>query len=146
MFLVMAATDEEALARVRRVLAGQPVEGVVSAYVFGSTAERRSHRESDVDLGVVFDRRIQPDARHRFEAQLNLRGQLSPAAIGREIDIVVLNDVPPTLGRRVIRGEQVYCADAAQDRAFRRDVQLLAADLDIFLRRMRPLLNASLSR
>ena len=50
------------------------------------------------------------------------------------------------LGRRIIRGEQVYCADREADHSFRRDVQLRAADLDPFLRKMRRLLHAGLTR
>jgi hypothetical protein len=51
--------------------------------------------------------------------------------------VVVLNDAPPLLGRRiVIKGRRVFCADAEADHAFVRDVQLRAADLEPFLRRM----------
>lgn len=139
-------SEGESLARVRRVFAAEPVPGVLTAYVFGSIAEARSHGDSDIDVGVLLDRRLYPDERSRFEAQLDLRRYLSPASVGREVDVVVLNDASPVLGRRIIRGEQVHCADPDADHAFRRDVQLRAADLDPFLRKMRRLLHASLAR
>jgi predicted nucleotidyltransferase len=132
-------------ARLTAALACRPVPGVVSAYMFGSLAEGRAHRESDLDLGVLFDRACHPDQRARFDAQLALRARLSPAVVGREIDLVVLNDAPPLLGRRIARGLCVYCADAEQDHAFRRDVQLRAADLAPFIERMRRRLLAHLT-
>jgi predicted nucleotidyltransferase len=143
---VTAASERESLSLVRRVLAARPVPGVLSAYIFGSIAEGRAHTQSDIDIGVLFDRDVYPDERSRFEAQLELRRHLSPASVGREVDLVVLNDASPVLGRRIIRSDQVYCADHEADHAFRRDVQLRAADLDLFLRKMRRLLHASLTR
>ena len=86
-----AVSERESLARVRRVFAAHPVPGVLSVYVFGSIAEGRAHAESDIDLGVLFDRNVYPDERSRFEAQLDLRRYLSPASVGREVDVVVLN-------------------------------------------------------
>ena len=98
------------------------------------------------DLGVLFDRRYFPAEAARFEGQLQLRSYLSPATIGREADIVVLNDASPVLARRIVAGVRVFCADAERDHAFRRDTMLRAADLDPFLQRMRRLLHASVSR
>lgn len=134
------------LTPLQQAFAAMEVPGVVSAYVFGSVAEDRTHSESDLDLGVLFDRRCYPDEAARFEAHVQLRRFLSPATVGREVDLVVLNDVSPVLARRIVSGPRVYCADAGQDHAFRRDTQLRAADLDPFLRKMRRLLHASLTR
>jgi predicted nucleotidyltransferase len=132
---------------VKRQLSGPPIPGLVSAYVFGSVAERRSHRASDVDVGILLDHGVYPDARTRFEAQVELRRHLSPAAVGREVDVVVLNDASPLLARRIIAsGERVICFDAEADHDFQRDVQLRAADLEPFLLRMRRLLLANLTR
>src|SRR5438445_8007932 len=35
--------------------------GVISAYLFGSHAEERAHRESDIDVAVLLDRKDYPD-------------------------------------------------------------------------------------
>ena len=43
-------------------LSRQPTAGLVAAYLFGSHAEGRPHRESDVDLGVLLDRSAHPAA------------------------------------------------------------------------------------
>jgi predicted nucleotidyltransferase len=137
---------DAAIGRLRAVFDRRPVPGVVSAYVFGSVAEGRAHRESDVDVGVLLDREVYPDAPSRFDAQLGLRGHLSPAAIGREVDLVVLNDAPPLLGRRIVRGARVHCASPELDHDFQRDVQLRAADLEPFVQAMRRRLLAHVTR
>jgi predicted nucleotidyltransferase len=111
--------------------------GVVSLYLFGSVAEGREHLESDVDVGVLLDRAVYPTERDRFDRRLLLGTALRDAA-RREADVVILNDAPPTLARAIVtRGERIVCRDAELDHAFVRDAQLLAADIDPWLRRMR---------
>ena len=55
-------------------LAASP--GVVSAYLFGSAAAGREHRESDIDLGVLLNRQLLPHAADHA----HLRTMLSRAA------------------------------------------------------------------
>lgn len=85
--------------------------------------------------------------RHRFEERVRLCAFLIGALGTNLVDIVVLNDAPPLLGRRIAsRGRRVFCSDKEQDHAFGRDVQLRAADLEPFLRRTRRLKLAALAR
>ena len=143
----MSDGSADVVERLTRVLEHSPVPGLVSAYVFGSVVERREHRGSDVDVAILLDRQVHPDDRARFEAQVQLRRYLSPATVGREVDLLVLNDVSPAFGRRIVAsGARVICHDLEADHRFRRDVQLRAADLEPFLQRMRRLLHASLAR
>lgn len=122
-------------------------EGLVSAYLFGSHAEGRAHRESDVDVAVLLDRLALPGSRERFEAGLRLASRLQDALSNRDIDLVVLNDAPPGLGRHVVgRGRRLLAFDREADHAFVRDVQLRAADLEPFLRRARDLKIQALAR
>lgn len=115
------------------------MSGIVSLYLFGSFAEGREHAESDVDVGVLLDRHVYPTDRDRFDCRLLLGTRLSDAA-RRTADVVILNDAPPQLARAiVIRGERIHCTDAELDHAFVRDAQLLAADIDPWLERMRAL-------
>jgi uncharacterized protein len=112
--------------------------GVVSGYVFGSYADGRAHRESDVDVAVLLDHRSYPTAAARFEARLRLSGDLVRALGRSDIDLVVLNDAPPTLVRAIVtRGRRVVCRDDEADHAYRRTILSRAADLEPFLRRMR---------
>jgi uncharacterized protein len=101
--------------------AGTPVEhavtealeacaGVVSAYLFGSVAADRAHWESDIDLAVLLDRGVYPDAASRFDARLRLIGRCQ-SAVQRDVDLVVLNDAPPTLARHIMTtGRRCCCA------------------------------------
>jgi predicted nucleotidyltransferase len=134
----MATPVGELADRLTRALAGPRGAGVASAYLFGSHAEGRPHRESDVDVGVLFDRRALPNARDRFEAALRLSAGLQAALGTRLVDLVVLNDAPPGLGRAIVsRGRRLICSEEGADHAFIRDVQLRAADVEPFLRRAR---------
>ena len=119
------------------VLQGGAVTGIVSAYLFGSEAKGRAHRESDIDVGVVLRYEQYPTARDRFEARLRLGAELG-AALGREVDVVVLNDSPPLLARHIVlSGQRVLCLDRERDHSFVRDAQLHAADVAPFVRRTR---------
>ena len=112
--------------------------GVVSAYLHGSHAEEREHAESDVDVGVLLDYGAYADRAQRDEARLALTGQLGVALGRNDVDVVILNDAPAPLARHVaLDGIRVFCQDEEADHAFRRDVQLRAADLAPFLRRTR---------
>lgn len=112
--------------------------GVVSAYLFGSYAGGRSHRESDVDVGVLLMRDAFPTARDRFGERVRLAADLIGELNRNEVDVVILNDAPPLFARHIVTtGERVFCADDVSDRDFTRDCQLRAADLEPFLRRTR---------
>ena len=130
-----------------RVLSAAPPSGVISAYLFGSHAEHRAHRQSDVDVGVLLDRAAYPSEEARFNERVRLSAWLIAELRANVVDVVVLNDAPPGLGSRIVtRGVSVYCALPDADHAFRRDVQLRAADLEPFLTRMRRLKLAALAR
>lgn len=136
----VAAVLARRLAEIRRT-------GVVSAYLFGSQARGSSHRESDIDVGVLLRWDVHPTPRGRFEVRLDLIGRLGRALGGREVDVVVLNDAPPPLASRIVtEGRRVFCADAEAEHAFVRDVQLRAADLVPFLRRTRQVKLAAIRR
>ena len=110
----------------------------MSACLFGSHAEGRAHRESNIDIGVLLDREIYATARERFDARLSLIGELRSFLESNEVDLVILNDAPPELAARIVtEGIRVSCSDEDKNHAFVRDVQLRAADVKPFLERMR---------
>jgi len=127
-------------------LAAGPDVIAASAYLFGSVAEGREHAESDVDVGVVLSPATYPTPQARFEARLRLIGQLR-RALGRDVDVVILNDAPPQLARRIMtRGRRVALFDDALDRAMLRTVLSRAADIEPFLRRARRVKLAAIGR
>lgn len=133
--------------RISQALEDDHPSSVVSAYLFGSHSKNRAHRESDVDVAVLLRGSGSSLAPARFEERLRLIGLLSPALGTSEVDVVVLNDAPPLLGRRIVtEGTRVFCSDDELDHAFTRDIQLRAADVQPFLERMRRLKLEALSR
>lgn len=133
--------------RLERFFEERRPEGVVAAYLFGSRAEGRAHRESDVDVGVLVRRDAFPTRLSRSELRVSLGSELISVVGVNQVDLVILNDAPPELGRRIaVHGRRVYCADAEADHAYRRDIQLRAADLAPFLRRTRRVKLQNLAR
>ena len=142
-----AAAPDDVAARLSRLFQTTRPPGIVSVYLFGSHAEHRAHRESDVDVGVLLDRAVFPSEADRFDERVRLSAQLGAELGARVVDIVVLNYVPPGLASRVVtRCIRVHCSSPEDDHAFRRDAQLRAADLAPFLKRMRRLKLAALQR
>lgn len=110
--------------------------GVVSAYLFGSHGAGRPHRESDIDVGVLLDRQRHPSREERFDLRVRLGSDLIDALDSNAVDVVILNDAPPLLGRRVVtQGRRVFLSDPEADLRYVRDVQIRAADLRPFLER-----------
>ena len=111
---------------------------VVSAYVFGSQASGRAHRESDVDVAVLFDYAAKGSRRERSKRSVELNAELVGATHNNRVDVVVLNDAGPELGCAVVHnGTRVFNSDPEADHAFQRTVQLRYADLRPFLKRTR---------
>ncbi|MBI1874277.1 MAG: nucleotidyltransferase domain-containing protein [Acidobacteria bacterium] len=138
-------TPENLAAVLARLL--EEVPGVASTYLFGSHAEARTHRDSDVDVGVLLRHEAYPTARARFDARVRLSGAIAAALRISQVDVVVLNDAPPRLARRIVtEGRRVFCSDPEVDHSFVRDAQLRAADLEPFLRRMQSLKLDALGR
>lgn len=132
---------------IRDALAHLGTRGLVAAYLFGSHARGSAHRDSDVDIAVILDYGVHPTRAARFAERVRLASGLIGALHVNAVDLVVLNDVPPLLARRVLlEGRQVLCTDTDTDRDFRRDTLLRAADLEPFLARMRALKVDALAR
>jgi uncharacterized protein len=71
---------------------------VAAVYLFGSTARGDSHTESDVDVAVLFD--VAPP--QTLHGRFALAGDLE-RALGRPVDLVVMNDAPVDLRIRILR-------------------------------------------
>jgi predicted nucleotidyltransferase len=139
--------DQDLPDRLKRFFSERPDLGVASAYLFGSHAEGRAHQESDVDVAVLLQWERYPTSRDRFEARVLLGSELIPVVRCNEVDVVILNDAPPLFGRRIIyEGVRVYLGDPEADHDFVRDVQLQAADLEPWLRRMERIKLEALAR
>jgi predicted nucleotidyltransferase len=142
-----AAGSAQIAERLRGHFHDTPYAAVVAAWLFGSHGQSRAHRDSDVDVGVLLDRGTAPTGRQRFDLRVRLTSELIHALGNNDVDLVVLNDAPPLLARRIIRtGIEVFCRDRDRARDFRRDVQIRAADLAPFLERYRRMTLDALGR
>lgn len=77
--------------------------GVVCAYLFGSEARGDSGPHSDADIAVLLE---EEPPRTLAGLQLEMAGQLEDH-LGREVDLVVLNNAPVDLAIRVLRDGQL---------------------------------------
>lgn len=76
-------------------------DDVVAAYLFGSQATGTAGPLSDVDIAVWLDGL---DTRsERFRRQLDLMAACSSVLRTDEVQVVILNGVPPLLAHRVLR-------------------------------------------
>jgi uncharacterized protein len=140
-------SPEDLIPALARYFEEHPDLGVASAYLFGSQAEGRAHRESDVDVGVLLQWDRHPTASDRFDMRVRLGSDLIAVVHHNEVDVVILNEAPPLLGRKIIYdGIRVFLGDPETDHAYVRDVQILAADLEPWLKRMRKLKLEALAR
>jgi predicted nucleotidyltransferase len=64
--------DDSKRQDLERYFAERPELGVAAVYLFGSHAEGRAHRESDIDLGVLLDWQRYPTREERFDARVSL--------------------------------------------------------------------------
>ncbi len=84
--------------------------GVQLAYLFGSQATGQAGPLSDFDFGVLFRATLSPA--ERFRQRLSLIAELIGVLHVQQVDVVVLNDAPPTIRFKIIeRGQVIYNED-----------------------------------
>ena len=88
--------------RIRRVLGGEP--RVWFAFLFGSRGRGSARPGSDWDVAVYLDDSL--GARQRLDIRRGLSAQLT-GPDGPRVDLVVLNDAPPLLAHRALKGREL---------------------------------------
>src|SRR3954470_8845525 len=68
--------DEANLKKLEQYFTERPDLGVASVYLFGSHAEGRAHRESDVDVGILLLWERHPTQDDRFDMRVQLGSEL----------------------------------------------------------------------
>ncbi|KAF5430911.1 hypothetical protein C5S35_04425 [Candidatus Methanophagaceae archaeon] len=76
-------------------------ERVKLAYLFGSVAEGKEGRLSDVDLAVFLDESL--SKKQRFNLQLKLISELTSILKTDKIDLVIMNNAPISLNYEIIK-------------------------------------------
>ena len=124
-----AVDGTELIARVRGLLAERQA-GIVCAYLFGSLARGEDRAGSDLDLAVLFAAEPPPT----LEEGLGLRlAGVVEHAIGRPVDLVVLNTAPVDLVHRVLR-DGILLLDADPSARIRFEVAARNAYFDLLPR------------
>lgn len=119
--------------RVREFFLAQP-SGVVAAYLYGSTARGTAGADSDIDLGLLFERDPPPTF---AGLPLALADQLE-IHLGAPVDLVALNGCPVDLVHRVLRdGRLLIDRDPAARARFEMKARNEFFDLEPILREYR---------
>ncbi len=80
------------------------------AYLFGSQATGQAGPLSDFDFGVLFSSALSPA--ERFRQSLELSADLIGVLHSQRLDVVILNEAPPTVRFNVIKhGQVIYSED-----------------------------------
>jgi hypothetical protein len=110
---------------------------VAAVYLFGSRSLGRQW-DRNLGLALLLDPVRHPDPTHRAELLESLAPELTTMAGETRLDLVALNDTPPLTGLKIVReGRRLASPDPGLERAFLRDVQIRAVDVETFLRRPR---------
>jgi predicted nucleotidyltransferase len=96
----------DTLEHIRRVVEGEPA--VAFARLYGSRSRQQERPDSDWDVAVYLDRSL--SASKRFAVRRRLGATLSGPE-RPDVDVVVLNDAPPLLAHRALRGTELMTRD-----------------------------------
>jgi len=95
-------------------------EGVVLAYLFGSAAKERMGPSSDIDVAVLFSKKVKRG--DYFDKRLKLASKIDEALKAYKTEVICLNEVPPLLKHQaVFFGIPIFISDSRtkQDFEFR---------------------------
>ena len=96
--------------------------------MFGSVATGRARPDSDIDIAVLLDSKVQPS--QFLEYRLELMADLGSALRRFNVDVVVLNEATPLLAHRVLsQGKLVFERSASARVRFQ--VQTASRYLDL---------------
>ena len=101
------APVDKTIDAIRRALESD--DRIATAILFGSVAQGVARRDSDIDIGLLA--RDDAAAGRLRAGQLEFAAELAVIA-GRDVQIVLLDEVEPVLGRQVfLHGEKLFERD-----------------------------------
>lgn len=71
------------------------------AYLYGSTAEKKEGKLSDIDIGVYLAEKL--NKKERFDLRLKLQTEISSLLKTDKVDLVIMNDTQIALNFEIIK-------------------------------------------
>jgi hypothetical protein len=97
--------SKQNLTELKTYFQNQPEVDLV--YLFGSQVTEKTHFESDLDVGVLLDKQVEPST--YLDYQIRISSDLIDLLHFNEVDLVILNQAPATLRHAVVRdGQLIY--------------------------------------
>lgn len=94
--------------------------GIILAFLFGSLSHKIAGPISDLDIGVLVPQTWTEN--QQFECRLKLLTEMQRNLGIDEIDLVLLNDLPPGIAFRIQdEGILIYCADEEKLASFKEE-------------------------
>jgi len=87
---------------------------ILLAYLFGSTAQGRTHKRSDIDIALLVDEQKfkRLDAQKPYGYKAFMIAELMGLLCTNAIDLVLLHEASPLLAHEVIsKGKILFCRD-----------------------------------
>ncbi len=98
----------------------QKHEEISVAYLYGSIAKGTTHKDSDIDIGLLLSDEFEPDALYTTRISRELEKKLS---LDREVDVRVLNGKPITFQHQVLKhGKEILTRDESERIKFETEV------------------------
>lgn len=92
---------------------------IMLAYIFGSQATGRTGPLSDIDLAFLVDKTHINQANYPYGYHAYLTSEMISILGSNNVDVIILNDVPPLLKFQVInRGEVIFSRSESHRIAF----------------------------
>lgn len=108
-------------------------DGVILAYLFGSTVRGDAGRLSDVDIGVLLDEKI--PKKDRFDLELKLISDIAILIKKNKIDLIILNDAPLLLEYNIIKSGIILKSDEAERVKFETKILSMYLDEKYYIKR-----------
>ncbi len=109
--------------KIREVLEGR--NEITLAYLYGSSVRGHLRDDSDLDLGIVLNKGFDPDPLYTAQIARKIEMQTH---FDRELDVRILNGMPPRFLRQVIDGELVFSRNESERVNF--EMQVIDSYLD----------------
>ena len=86
-------------------------EEVILAYIYGSSVKGHEGSGSDLDLGILLGEKFVAEPLYSARVAREIEKH---AHIDRELDVRILNGMPPRFLRQVIDGELIFSRDESE--------------------------------